>query len=36
MIEIGIPFSDSVVDGPVIQNSNKMALENGMYIKKII
>ena len=33
MIEIGIPFSDSVVDGPVIQQSNKTALENGMSLK---
>jgi len=29
-IEIGIPFSDSVMDGPVILNSHKIALENGM------
>jgi len=29
-VEIGIPFSDSVMDGPVILNSNKIALENGM------
>jgi tryptophan synthase alpha chain len=35
LIEIGIPFSDSVVDGAVIQNSNKIALENGMSIKKL-
>ena len=33
ILEIGIPFSDSVVDGPVIQNSNKLALENGMTLK---
>src|SRR6056297_300851 len=30
MIEVGIPFSDPMVDGPVIQESNKLALENGM------
>jgi tryptophan synthase alpha chain len=30
MIEIGIPFSDPVADGPVIQRSSEMALENGM------
>ena len=30
MIELGIPFSDPVADGPVIQESNKVALENGM------
>jgi len=30
IIEIGIPFSDPVADGPVIQASNKVALDNGM------
>lgn len=35
MIEIGIPFSDSVVDGPVIQNSNMIALRNGMSLKTL-
>lgn len=30
MIEIGIPFSDPVADGPVIQKSSHTALENGM------
>ena len=32
MIEIGIPFSDPVADGPVIQQSSSMALANGMTI----
>ena len=32
MIEIGIPFSDPVADGPVIQASNKVALDNGMTV----
>lgn len=32
MIEIGIPFSDPIADGPTIQESNKRALENGMTI----
>ncbi|WP_159474886.1 tryptophan synthase subunit alpha [Dyadobacter sp. 3J3] len=31
-VEIGIPFSDSVMDGEVILNSHKVALENGMTI----
>ena len=30
IIEIGIPFSDPVADGPTIQESNKIALDNGM------
>lgn len=32
MIEIGIPFSDPLADGPVIQKSNERALANGMTI----
>jgi tryptophan synthase alpha chain len=30
MIEIGMPFSDPVADGPVIQGSSETALRNGM------
>lgn len=30
MIEIGMPFSDPVADGPVIQRSSEQALLNGM------
>jgi len=33
MIEIGMPFSDPVADGPVIQQSSEKALFNGMTIK---
>jgi tryptophan synthase alpha chain len=33
MIEIGMPFSDPVADGPVIQLSNQKALRNGMNLK---
>src|SRR5687767_6395862 len=32
IIEIGIPFSDPVADGPTIQESNKIALDNGMNV----
>ena len=33
MIEIGTPFSDPMADGPVIQRSNEVALQNGMSLK---
>lgn len=36
IIEIGIPFSDPVADGPVIQESNKIALDNGMNLKLLL
>lgn len=36
IIEIGIPFSDPVADGPTIQASNKVALDNGMSVKLLL
>jgi tryptophan synthase alpha chain len=30
LIEIGIPFSDPIADGPLIQESSKRALDNGV------
>lgn len=36
IIEIGIPFSDPVADGPTIQESNKRALDNGMNLRMLI
>ena len=33
IIEVGIPYSDPIADGPVIQQSNMQALQNGMTIK---
>src|SRR6185312_13179903 len=35
MIEIGMPYSDPLADGPVIQNSSMHALHNGMNIKAL-
>lgn len=36
IIEIGIPFSDPVADGPTIQASSKLALDNGMNVKLLL
>lgn len=36
MIEVGIPFSDPIADGPVIQRSNSVALANGMNVKLLL
>jgi len=33
IIELGIPYSDPIADGPVIQQSNMQALQNGMNIQ---
>lgn len=33
LLEIGIPFSDPLADGPTIQGSGQKALENGMSLK---
>ena len=36
MIEIGIPFSDPMADGPVIQDAATKALRNGMTLKRLM
>ena len=35
LIEIGVPFSDPMADGPVIQASGTRALHNGMGVKRL-
>ena len=36
IIEFGMPFSDPMADGPVIQHSSEVALKNGMTLKKVL
>lgn len=36
LVEVGIPFSDPVADGPTIQDSNQVALKNGMSLKLLV
>ena len=36
MIELGIPFSDPVADGPVIQMSSEIALQNGITLQSTL
>lgn len=35
MVEVGIPFSDPIADGPVIQASSHQALLNGMTLRTV-
>jgi len=36
LIEIGIPYSDPLADGPTIQDSNQRSLENGMSLELLL
>ncbi len=33
MVELGIPFSDPMADGPIIQKASEVAIDNGMTLK---
>lgn len=36
VIEVGVPFSDPIADGPVIQESSQRALELGMKLDRVL
>ncbi len=36
LIEIGVPFSDPLADGPIIQRASQRALQAGTTLRKIL
>jgi tryptophan synthase alpha chain len=36
ILELGMPFSDPLADGPVIQKSSEVALRNGLTLKRLM
>lgn len=36
MVELGVPFSDPLADGPVIQRANQIALDRGITVEKCL
>ena len=35
VIELGVPFSDPMADGPVIQHASEVALQKGMTLETV-
>ena len=35
IVEIGVPFSDPIADGPIIQHTSNVALEKGMNLERV-
>src|SRR5439155_22147742 len=36
VIELGVPFSDPMADGPVVQRSSERALRHGVGVKEVL
>src|SRR5438067_9426917 len=36
VVELGVPFSDPIADGPIIQRATERALHNGVTLHKIL
>jgi tryptophan synthase alpha chain len=36
VIELGVPFSDPMADGPTIQRASERALAKGMTLRKVL
>ena len=36
ILELGVPFSDPVADGPIIEKANNLALQNGVKFKDVL
>jgi tryptophan synthase alpha chain len=36
LLELGVPFSDPIADGPTIQHSSQLALENGVTLEWVL